>query len=152
MLQIEIFVAEPVQPSEKGRGQPEVCSVISLYSDVWWGGMSKFDGMEDKLEEVSRLLKAMASPNRLMILCLLAEGEKSVGELTSELGLRQATVSQHLARLRLDCLVETRRDAQTIYYRISDSTAEEIMQVLYNAYCAKLGEEPPVAGLEKTLT
>ena len=78
----------------------------------------------------------MASPNRLLLLCSLAEGERSVGELAANLDLRQATVSQHLARLRLDGLVTTRREAQTVYYRIADGTVNEIIQVLYKAYCA----------------
>lgn len=89
----------------------------------------------DGVEQASRLLKAMASPNRLMLLCLLLEGEKSVVELADRLDLRQPTVSQHLARLRADGLVATRRDAQNVFYRLADATAERILAVLHDAYC-----------------
>lgn len=88
------------------------------------------------LDQASRLLKAMASPNRLMLLCLLGEGEMSVVELAEALDLRQPTVSQHLARLRADGLVATRRDAQNVYYRISDETVQRIIAVLHDAYCS----------------
>lgn len=100
--------------------------------------MNKFAGMETKLDQASQLLKAMASPNRLMLLCMLAEGEKSVSELAEKLNLRQSTVSQHLARLRLDQLVTARREGQSIYYRIADRTAEKVIQILYNTYCGDL--------------
>lgn len=98
--------------------------------------MGKFAEMEDNVGDASELLKAMASPHRLMVLCLLADGEHSVGELTEELGLRQATVSQHLARLRQEGLVTTRRDAQTIYYSIADKAAAAIVRILHKTYCA----------------
>ncbi len=98
--------------------------------------MRKFDGMGDKLGEVSQLLKSMAGQTRLMILCTLAEGEKSVNELVELLGIQQSTVSQNLARLRLDRLVTTRRSGQTIYYRLEEGPAEKIMTVLYEHYCA----------------
>jgi ArsR family transcriptional regulator, virulence genes transcriptional regulator len=98
--------------------------------------MSKFANLEASAGEASELLKAMASPHRLMLLCLMVDGEKSVSELTEELGLRQATVSQHLARLRQEGLVETRRDGQTIYYSIANDAVAAIIQVLYKTYCA----------------
>lgn len=98
--------------------------------------MPKFAEMEDQLNDASQLLKAMASPNRLMLLCRLADGEQSVGELADELGLRQATVSQHLARLRQEGLVDTRREAQTIYYSIADSATSDIIKTLYKHFCA----------------
>lgn len=98
--------------------------------------MPKFTDMEENLTAASQLLKAMASPNRLMLLCLLADGELSVGELADELDLRQATVSQHLARLRQGGLVSTRRNGQTIYYSIADKGAADIIKTLYKHYCA----------------
>ncbi len=97
--------------------------------------MAKFAEMEENLDAASQLLKAMASRNRLMLLCLMADGEKSVSELTDQLDLRQATVSQHLARLRQEGLVATRRDAQTIYYSIADKAAADIIRTLHKAYC-----------------
>jgi DNA-binding transcriptional ArsR family regulator len=84
----------------------------------------------------SDLLKALANPHRLMILCQLSEGERSVGELAGFLGIRDSTVSQHLAILRRDELVDARRDGQTIYYSISSAPARELVEVLYRSYCA----------------
>lgn len=98
--------------------------------------MAKFAEMEESAGEASELLKAMASPHRLMLLCLMADREQSVGQLTEELGLRQATVSQHLARLRQEGLVSTRREGQTIYYSIANKAAAAIIGVLYKAYCS----------------
>ncbi len=97
--------------------------------------MAKLELMEKNVETASQLLKAIGSPTRLMLLCALADGEKSVSELTDALGLRQAMVSQHLARLRQEGLVATRREAQSVYYQIADETAEEIVQILYRRYC-----------------
>ena len=91
--------------------------------------------MEKNVETASQLLKAIASPTRLMLLCALADGEKSVSELTVALNLRQAMVSQHLARLRQEGLVTTRREAQSVFYRIANETAAEIVQILYQRYC-----------------
>lgn len=97
--------------------------------------LKKFDKMAENAETASQLLKAIASPTRLMLLCALAEGEKSVSELTDAMDLRQATVSQHLARLRQEGLVATRREAQSVYYSIADETADKVVQVLYKRYC-----------------
>ncbi len=90
----------------------------------------------------SYLLKAMASPHRLMLLCTLGKGERSVGDLAQTVGLRQATVSQHLARLRLERLVETRRAARTVYYRLAEGPAAAVIQVLHHFYC-RGAEAPP---------
>jgi DNA-binding transcriptional ArsR family regulator len=92
--------------------------------------------MQSAAGEASDLLKALANPHRLMILCQLSEGERSVGELAVFLGIRDSTVSQHLAILRRDDLVDSRRDGQTIYYSISSAPARELVEVLYRSYCA----------------
>ncbi|MBK8174126.1 MAG: winged helix-turn-helix transcriptional regulator [Rhodospirillales bacterium] len=84
----------------------------------------------------SALLKAMGNPHRLMILCQLVHGERSVGELERIVGLSQSALSQHLARLRRDSLVKTRRSAQTIFYSLAGSEASMIMATLYEIYCA----------------
>ncbi len=97
--------------------------------------VNKFSGMEQSLDAASQLLKSMASRHRLMILCMLAEGETSVGDLANALEIRQPTVSQHLTRLRLDQLVTTRREGQTVYYRLAKGPAEAIIQILYDTYC-----------------
>lgn len=82
----------------------------------------------------SRMLKLLASEQRLMLLCRLHDGECSVGELARQSGLSQTAASQHLAKLRAENLVATRRDAQTIYYRLSDAAAERIIHTLCEIY------------------
>ena len=91
--------------------------------------------MQQTAHEVSELMKTLSSENRLMLLCQLVEGERSVGELAGLLGLRQAAVSQQLALLRKDGLVETRRDAQTIYYRLARDDLRRLIGFLYDTYC-----------------
>jgi len=83
----------------------------------------------------SELLKAMGNEHRLLILCHLLHGEKSVGELEKLIGLSQSALSQHLARLRRDSLVQTRRAAQTIYYSLAGKEAQAVLSTLYDLYC-----------------
>jgi len=92
--------------------------------------------MQDAAEDASALMKALANRHRLMILCQLTEGEKSVGELAQYLGLRDSTVSQHLALLRRERLVAPRREGQTIWYRIASDPARAVVDTLYAAFCA----------------
>ncbi|WP_111396629.1 ArsR/SmtB family transcription factor [Humitalea rosea] len=92
--------------------------------------------LEAKAEEAARMLTAMANAKRLMVLCHLLEGEKSVGQLAELVGLAPAALSQHLARMRDLRLVETRRDGQTIYYRLSSAEVEAMLETLYRLYCA----------------
>lgn len=94
------------------------------------------DVMEAAADSASDLLKALANRHRLLIVCQLIDGERSVGDLAEFLGLRDSTVSQHLALLRKDGLVSSRRDAQTIYYSIASEPAREILTALYRVYCA----------------
>jgi DNA-binding transcriptional ArsR family regulator len=93
--------------------------------------------MADNAKRASAFLKALAHESRLMILCILAEGEKSVGELENHLGLRQPTVSQQLARLRTDGLVTTRRDGKIIYYSVASDEARTIVGAVYDVFCRK---------------
>jgi DNA-binding transcriptional ArsR family regulator len=93
--------------------------------------------MTDNAKRASDFLKALAHESRLMMLCILAEGEKSVSELEQELGLRQPTVSQQLARLRADGLVTTRRDGKTIYYTVASDDARTIIGAIYDVFCHK---------------
>jgi DNA-binding transcriptional ArsR family regulator len=83
----------------------------------------------------ARLLKTLGNEKRLMILCLLVEGEYSVGELNARLDLSQSALSQHLAVLREDGLVETRREAQTIRYSLAEGPAHQIIATLHDIYC-----------------
>lgn len=91
--------------------------------------------MRSHAGEATRLLKALGNGNRLMILCLLAEEERSVGQLNERLDLSQPALSQHLAVLREEGLVATRRDAQTIYYALAQGPAAEVIQLLHDIYC-----------------
>lgn len=88
--------------------------------------------IEDNLVTAVNLLKALSNDKRLLVICALYRGEKSVGELEKIVELSQSALSQHLARLRQDGLVETRRDAQTIYYSIKDKAAHALLYCLYD--------------------
>ncbi len=86
-------------------------------------------------EGASELLKSLANRHRLLIICQLIDGERSVGELAKFLGIRDSTVSQHLSLLRKDGVVSARREAQTIWYSISSAPAREVLKTLYRIYC-----------------
>jgi DNA-binding transcriptional ArsR family regulator len=98
---------------------------------------NELDRMVDNAKRASDFLKALAHESRLMILCILAEGEKSVGELEDILELRQPTVSQQLARLRADGLVTTRRNGKTIYYSLASDEARVVIGAIYDVFCRK---------------
>lgn len=83
----------------------------------------------------ANLLSAMANPKRLMILCCLVKGEVAVGALANKVGLSQSALSQHLSKLRAQKLVNTRRDAQTIYYSSSAESVMKVLQTLEALYC-----------------
>ncbi|MCB1782800.1 MAG: winged helix-turn-helix transcriptional regulator [Alphaproteobacteria bacterium] len=91
--------------------------------------------MRNNAEEACSLLKALAHPHRLMIVCQLAEKERSVGELAEFLELRDSTVSQHLSLMRRDGIVHARRDGQTLWYSIKNDKAQMIIDLLYKIYC-----------------
>jgi len=91
--------------------------------------------MADNAKRAAAFLKALAHQNRLMILCILSEGEKSVSQLEQMLSLRQPTVSQQLARLRTDGLVEARRAGKTIFYRLASEEARVVVGALYEVFC-----------------
>jgi ArsR family transcriptional regulator, virulence genes transcriptional regulator len=95
------------------------------------------EAMQTAAGRASDLLKALANRHRLMIICQLIDAERSVGELAAFLGIRDSTVSQHLALLRKDGLVSARRDGQTIWYRIGSGPAREVVKTLYRVYCAQ---------------
>ena len=93
------------------------------------------DKMADNAMLASNFLKAISHEGRLMILCYLASGEKSVTELEDLLAARQAAVSQQLSRLRLEGLVTPRRDGKTIYYSLTDDRPKQLMEVVYDLFC-----------------
>lgn len=92
--------------------------------------------LEANAERAASLLKSMGSPRRLLILCQLVEGEKSVGELEKAVGLSQSALSQHLAVLRHKGYVATRRSGQMIFYSLSGEEARTILQSLHGLYCS----------------
>ncbi len=105
-----------------------------------WGGPTGLlrptsaERLESRAVEAARMLKLLANEQRLTVLCRLAGGEMSVSELGAYVDLSQSALSQHLAKLRADGLVATRRDAQTIYYRLADPIAERLIGVLCDVY------------------
>ncbi|KTF36907.1 ArsR/SmtB family transcription factor [Xanthomonas translucens] len=96
--------------------------------------------------EAARLLKALGNEKRLLLLCLLVDHEHSVGELNARLDLSQSALSQHLAVLREDGLVQTRRDGQTIYYSLVTGPAQRILDTLHGIYCSVGPSSPAKAG------
>jgi DNA-binding transcriptional ArsR family regulator len=94
-----------------------------------------FEAMKQKASDAVSLLKGLANESRLMIVCVLSEGELSVGQLNERIKLSQSALSQHLAVLREQGMVQTRRESQTIYYRLSDTTAIDIIKLLHDVYC-----------------
>jgi DNA-binding transcriptional ArsR family regulator len=93
------------------------------------------EAMQGAADLASDLLKSLANRHRLLILCQLVDGERSVGDLAAFLKARDSTVSQHLALLRKDGLVQARRDAQTIYYSIASGPARQVLETLFTIYC-----------------
>ena len=106
----------------------------------------KPDEMQAAASAAEEMLKALANRHRLMILCQIIEEERSVGELAERLDLRASTVSQHLALLRKDGLVSTRREGQTIWYAIASEPARQLVETLYRIYCAPV----PICGSQRT--
>ncbi len=91
--------------------------------------------MHSKAGTAANMLKHLAHPSRLMVLCELGQGERSVSELGDVVGLSQSALSQHLAKLRTARLVSTRRESQTIYYSLADPGVIKIIGTLYEVYC-----------------
>ena len=91
--------------------------------------------MREHADDATRLLKALSNSSRLMVLCSLAQGELTVGQLNERVPLSQSALSQHLAVLRRDDLVRTRRSAQTIYYRLAEGPAGRLIETLHEIFC-----------------
>ncbi len=99
--------------------------------------------MQEHAADAAGLMKALGNESRLMILCVLAEGERSVGELNKVVPLSQSALSQQLARLRQQGLVKTRRESQTIYYSLGEGPADRVINLLHDIYCGSAAECPP---------
>jgi DNA-binding transcriptional ArsR family regulator len=93
--------------------------------------------MQDYAADAASLMKALGNESRLMILCVLAEGERSVSDLNTIVPLSQSALSQQLARLRQQGLVKTRRESQTIYYSLEHGPADRVITLLHDIYCGK---------------
>lgn len=106
-------------------------------------GDDSIAGIQGKVAEVSATLRLLSNEKRLLVVCRLAiAGEMSVGALAEAVDLSQSALSQHLARLRADGLVETRREAQVLHYRIADRRIRRLLEALYGIYCAETEREP----------
>jgi DNA-binding transcriptional ArsR family regulator len=99
--------------------------------------------MELHASDAAGLMKALGNESRLMILCVLAEGERSVSDLNTIVPLSQSALSQQLARLRQQNLVTTRRESQTIYYSLADGPADRVINLLHDIYCGSAADCPP---------
>ena len=109
---------------------------ISLNQDAQ--NLPQLANMEAHAGDASRLLRSIANPNRLMLLCFLIDGEQSVSALNQNISLSQSALSQHLAVLRAEELVTTRRENQTIFYTLSNHPILKILDTLHSIYCAPL--------------
>lgn len=90
----------------------------------------------ENAQEVAGILKQLSNPYRLMILCCLSDNELTVGDLNLSIDLSQSALSQHLAKLRDSNIVSTRRESQTIFYRIANPKIEELLRVLHEKFCS----------------
>ena len=118
-------------------------------------GLSKLasmnlDELQIRADAAERLLKAMASQPRLMILCELLKGERTVTALQQAVGLSMSAISQHLARLRADELVATRRESQTIHYSIASEPAKTVIETLYELFCSPAKSGNPCQAPEES--
>lgn len=123
-----------VEPALSGKSEVKGCE-IEVPSE-----------MMSRAEEASHYLKALAHEGRLMILCHLSSGEKSVTELEELLDTRQAAVSQQLARLRAENLVTCRRDGKAMYYSLSDPRAQRLISLVYDMFCTIQMPRPTAVG------
>lgn len=98
-------------------------------------GVPPASQMKEHAADAAGLMKALGNESRLMILCTLTEGERSVGDLNVIIPLSQSALSQQLARLRQQGLVKTRRESQTIFYSLSDGPADKVINLLHDIYC-----------------
>jgi DNA-binding transcriptional ArsR family regulator len=117
-------------PTSKPKHVPHTTAELAL---------SAAEEMRVHATDAAQLLKAMANDRRLMILCMLVGGEQAVGDINAGLELSQSALSQHLAVLREEGLVRTRRSAQTIYYSLSPGPVQDIIGVLHRIYCGTPG-------------
>lgn len=126
-----------LQPAAPETGGPTGVSCIEPMTSALALKSAQLADLQASTHAAARLLKLLASEQRLLLLCRLIEGEASVGDLSSHVGLAQAATSQHLGKMRAEGLVATRREAQTIYYRLADPDAVRVLETLCEIYGAK---------------
>ncbi|GAB4184133.1 MAG: metalloregulator ArsR/SmtB family transcription factor [Wenzhouxiangellaceae bacterium] len=119
----------------------------TMIADSGKGTVEQPDPEEIKThaDDAARLLKALANPARLQVLCCLVHGELSVGQINKNVALSQSALSQHLAILRREGLVSTRRSGQTIYYMLQGEAVTRVLEVLHSLYCDESGMLPAMA-------
>ncbi len=115
--------------------------LLTIYLYFYRYASMNINQMKQAASRAGTLMKALSNETRLMLLCQIGEGEKSVSELVDALEMRPASISQQLALLRKDSLVSTRRDGQTIYYSLDGDEAKNIIAVLYELYCKDVEDE-----------
>lgn len=96
------------------------------------------ENMQEAAAQACILMKTLSHPDRLMVLCQLKEGEKSVGQIAEMVGIAQSPLSQHLSKMRLQGIVKNRREAQSIYYSLANEEVERIIDLLYTMYCSDI--------------
>ena len=122
-------VTAPRRPKSKAKPRPSRRATLR----------TELQALTEQASAAARMLKLLGNEYRLLILCfLIAQGEMKVGDLVEAVGLSQSALSQHLALLREDGLVAFRRESQTLYYRVSDPRAAQILKLLKNLYCGEL--------------
>ena len=137
----ELFRPGPCRPLRTGVVLDKRLEKAKL-ADPKGGAVSGFEAEDLKLmrrnaTDAAALLRAISHEARLLVLCELNNGERSAGELVERSGLSQSALSQHLAKLREEGLVATRREAQVIHYCIADQRAQRLLRVLHDIYCRK---------------
>lgn len=110
------------------------------------GSASVLKSMREPARKAAELLRAIGNPYRLMVLCFLIEGEKTVTEICDALSASQSLISQHLSRLRRDGIVSTKRNGHYVYYSLNDTLTKEIVATLYKHYCSKEKRETKTKG------
>ncbi len=121
----------PMMPAER-QSDPASAASLVLDHDL---AEAEVAALVKNAQDAADFLKILSHEGRLMILCYLVEGEKSVAELEKLLAIRQPTVSQMLARLRLEGVVETRREGKAIYYSLTDDRARQLIEIIYDMFC-----------------
>jgi len=102
--------------------------------------------MQAQAEQAAELMKALSHPQRLRVMCMLVDGERTVGEINAEVDLSQSALSQHLAVLREGGLVRTRREAQNVYYSVAPGPVQRVIQTLHDVYCPTEDENDGMCG------